>query len=226
MRGRSFIVTWQMEKEAFMILSFLAISRLFIICMGGTIMNQHFYTVFILTALFLFIIFKRVRGNIGWQQMNQRNLLVRTLFLYFFGLVFLGEGVFHPIGFISDIFGILIGIILAYYSAVITRFEQRNGRWFYRPNIWIGSAVTVIFLARFIYRLYGIVSSGTLGDWKEEQSAGWQNIAFASGNSWTSGSMLIMFAYYFIYYTILRRKQKLLLQTEKNLPANSAEGEA
>jgi hypothetical protein len=40
----------------------------------------------------------------------------------------------HPTSLISDGLGILIGIILAYYGAIMTRLEQRDGHWYFRPN--------------------------------------------------------------------------------------------
>ena len=43
---------------------------------------------------------------------------------------------------------ITMGIILAYYSSAMTYFEQRDGRWYYRPNLWFGGTVIAIFMAR------------------------------------------------------------------------------
>ncbi|MDQ0200328.1 CcdC protein domain-containing protein [Neobacillus ginsengisoli] len=173
-------------------------------------MHQTSYSVFIIAALILFSIYRRVRRNIGWQQLSQGKIWFRTVLLVIIGLLFLGEGIFHPISLISDVVGIIIGIILAYYSAGMTRFEQRDGGLYYRPNTWIGSIVTVIFLARLGYRIYGIYTQGSLGGVKTDQTSGWQNMGYTAGNSWTSGLMLIMFAYYVIYFIILLRKQKHL----------------
>lgn len=178
-------------------------------------MNQHYNTIIIIIALILFSIYRRVRRNIGWQLLRQGNLKFRTILFFIIGLLFFAEGVFHPISLISDIAGILLGVILAYYGAAATNFEQREGKVFYRPSTWIGSIVTILFIARFFYRFYGIFSQGGLGGMQRGQTNGMQNMGYTAGNSWTAGLMLIMFAYYVVYYIFLIRKQKTLLQEEK-----------
>jgi hypothetical protein len=177
-------------------------------------MNQHFYSILIIAALILFSIYRRVRRNIGWQELRQGNLMFRTILFLVVGLLFVSGAVSHPISFISDILGVLIGVALAYYSARITNFEQREGRLYYRPNTWIGSTVTVLFLARLFYRFYSLYSQGGFSSYQQGQTNGFQNMSGAIGNSWTAGLMLIMFAYYVIYYFLLLRKQKRLLQTD------------
>jgi hypothetical protein len=176
-------------------------------------MNQHSYTIIVIIALILFSIFRRVRRNIGWQKLKKGNLVFRTVLFLIIGLVFLAEGIYHPISLISDAVGILLGIILAYYGVTLTRFEQREGRLYYCPNIWIGSLVTVLFLGRFIYRFYELFAGGTLSGLNQGQTKDLQNMGYTFGNSWTAGLMLIMFAYYIIYYTILIKKQKQFSQS-------------
>lgn len=175
-------------------------------------MNQHSYTIVIVIALIFLSIIRRVRRNIGWQQLKQGSLVFRIVLFFIIGLLLLAGGAIHPVSLISDAVGILLGSILAYYSVGLTAFEQREGRLYYRPNIWIGSIVTVIFLARFIYRFYGLFSGGSLGGLQNGQTNGWQSIGYSAGNSWTAGLMLIMFAYYVIYYLILLKKKKQLSQ--------------
>jgi len=176
--------------------------------------NQHTYTLVIILVLIVFSIFRRVRRNIGWQQLKRGNLLFKTALFLVIGLIFLAEGFFHPISLISDIVGIILGSILAFYGVTLTIFENREGSLYYRPNIWIGSIVTVIFLARFIYRFYGIFAGGTLNGLQQGQTNGLQNMGIAIGNSWTAGLMLIMFAYYVIYNIVLIKRQKQLAQNK------------
>jgi hypothetical protein len=115
-----------------------------------------------------------------------------------------------PISLISDTVGILIGVILAYYGAVMTRFEERDGRCYYRPSTWIGSLVTVIFLGRVLYRIYEMYTPGNLGGSQggltlTDRLA---TMGYNADAPWTSGLLLVMFAYYVMYYIILLRKQK------------------
>src|SRR3954467_10983672 len=155
-------------------------------------MTQHLYTVVIITALVIFGIYRRVRRNIGWQELNPRKLVVRSCIFFIIGLIFLSGGLTHPISLISDIAGILIGILLAYYGASLTTFERREKYFYYRPNIWIGTIVTFIFLARLIYRFYRTYTSGILTTAvSNQQPSSYQNISAAVGTSWTSGLLLI-----------------------------------
>lgn len=174
-------------------------------------MNQHSFTIIGIIALVIFGIYRRIRRNIGWQQLNPRRLMVRTCLFFIIGLAFLAGGISHPISLLSDVVGILVGIILAYYGATLTSFEQRDGRLHYRPNIWIGSTVTLLFLARLFYRFYKMYTVGIVTGLPEEQTIG-----FTIGQSWTAGLMLIMFAYYIFYYLILIKKQKQLSFAGKN----------
>ena len=176
-------------------------------------MDHNFYKVIIIAALIMFSIFRRVRRNIGWQHLNPGPMKVRTAIFLVIGVIFLAMGAFHLGSLISDVVGILIGIILAYYSAVITRFEQRDRLWYYRQNTWVGGLVIAAFLGRIIYRIYEIYtlvkSTGLPGG----KIGGLRNMGYDFGNSWTSGLMLIMFAYYTGYYILLLRNQKHLSQS-------------
>ncbi|MEH7117307.1 hypothetical protein V7128_07775 [Neobacillus vireti] len=178
-------------------------------------LTQHMYTLVIIIALFIFGIYRRVQRNIGWQELNTRKLVIRTCIFLIIGLLFLSGGLTHPVNLLSDIAGILVGVLLAYYGAVLTTFEKREKHFYYRPNIWIGSTVTFIFLARLAYRVYRMYKSGILTDTaSQQQASGYQNLSAAFGNSWSSGLLLIMFAYYIFYYLILLKKKKQFSQSE------------
>ena len=173
---------------------------------------MHQSTIFIIIALILFSIFRRVSKMIGWQMIHQGKMTFRIVFSIIIGLLILIEGIYYPISLISDVAGILIGIILAYYSSVATQFEQREKSWYYRPNKWFGFIVIAIFFGRLIYRFYMMYMQGQFSGGHQ---GGLQSMGSTLGNSWTTGLILIMFAYYTVYYAILLRKQKQL-QVEKN----------
>jgi hypothetical protein len=178
-------------------------------------MNQQHYTGILIICLVLFSIFRRVRRNIGWQQLNPKKMTARITIFCIIGLLFLAEGVLHPISLLSDAVGILIGVVLAYYGAGMTQFEKRDGKLYYRPNTWIGSIVTAIFFGRLIYRfyeMYAVMKSGNLQA-NYSQNNGFQNMGFSASDPWTAGLMLIMFAYYTVYFIFLLRKQKQASQT-------------
>ncbi|HEX7056678.1 MAG TPA: hypothetical protein VF260_05710 [Bacilli bacterium] len=181
-------------------------------------MDQHSSTLIIMIALILFAIYRRVRRNIGWQHLRSGSMTIRIVLFLVVGLLFFIEGVFHPISLISDIAGIGLGVVLALYGAKVTDFAQREGLLYYRPNVWIGAVVTFIFLARFVYRFYGVFSSGILDQVQQgkQNPNDLQNLSSAA-DSWTAGLMLIMFAYYVVYYMILLKKQKQLQAGQRNM---------
>jgi hypothetical protein len=164
--------------------------------------------IIIIAVLILFSIYRRVSKSIGWQQISQGKMMFRTTLSLIVGLIFLVEGATHPISLISDVVGITIGVILAYYSSAMTHFEQRDGRWYYRPNKWFGITVIAIFIGRLLYRISEIYMQGAFHSVSGGTAGSFQN--FSIGNSWTAGLMLIMFAYYIVYYVILIRKRKQL----------------
>ncbi|MFD2616010.1 CcdC protein domain-containing protein [Terrilactibacillus laevilacticus] len=174
-------------------------------------MFQQSYVVIIIVGLILFSIFRRIRRNIGWQPLNARKLLLRTIMFGIIGLVFFSESIFHPVIIISDVSGIVIGMILSYYSMVVTRFEQREGQWFYFPSTWIGSFVIAIFFGRMIYRVYQLFEmKGTISQINGVEAKDLQR--YYMGDSWAAGILLIIFSYYISYYIHLLRKQKRLSQ--------------
>jgi hypothetical protein len=171
---------------------------------GGKIMNQHLYTIIIIGALILFSIYRRVRKSIGWQQINKGKMMFRIALSFIVGILFFVEGGFHPINFISDVVGILIGVILAYYSSLTTDFEQRERRWYFRPNKWYGGVVMALFFGRLVYRFYEMYTQGAFSG----ANGGQRNFGAAVGPSWTTGLILIMFAYYIVYYIALLGRYK------------------
>lgn len=164
--------------------------------------------IFVLLGIFIvYRISMRVRRTIGWQQLQTGKLGTYTVILSIVGLIFFAEGLFHITSLLSNLIGIAAGCVLAYFSAATTRFEQRNGHWFYRSNVWVGGIVTVLFLGRLIYRVYDVYAQTQLPATSQGLSLSDRLQDMTGG--WTSGLMLIMFAYYVSYNVILLRRQEL-----------------
>lgn len=175
-------------------------------------------SIVLIICLVLFSIYRRVRRNIGWQPLNTRTMTFRTVIFLVIGALFLTASGFHPISLISDVVGIVLGIVLAYYASVMTRYEQRNGGWYFRPNTWIGGAVTALFLFRLIYRFYEAYTLTSQGGLPQGQSAnGLQSISYSGTTPWMSGLLLIMFAYYAAYYLLVMNKQKQHAQSNHHV---------
>ncbi|TVY10906.1 hypothetical protein [Paenibacillus cremeus] len=170
-------------------------------------MHQPQSLIYIVVGIFiLYRVFLRVRRTIGWQQLNPGKMQAMAVIFSIVGLIFLVEGGVSPINLISDALGIAAGGALAYYGAMMTQLEQRgDGRWYYRPNVWIGSLVTVLFLGRLGYRFYTMYTMSQSG---HSMAGGFNSFTGTASVSWTTGLMLIMFAYYVGYNLLLLRKKK------------------
>ncbi|SFI77537.1 hypothetical protein SAMN02799624_02125 [Paenibacillus sp. UNC496MF] len=146
-------------------------------------------------------IVRRVKGNFSWSAIRPGRMGTRMLLLAAVGAIFLAEGGFGAVGVVSDILGILIGAALGIVGAAMTSYERRGADLYYKGNAWIGGIVTVLFIGRLGYRVYEMTTASGGG--------GWSSASFAAGRSgWASGLMLIMFAYYIVYYALLLRQGK------------------
>jgi hypothetical protein len=119
------------------------------------------------------------------------------------GGIFIAGSGFRTVSVISDIVGIGIGAALGITGAAMTAFERRGTELYFKANVWIGGIVTVLFVGRFVYRMYEMMTVDQLDSQSFNYAAG--------GSSWASGLMLIMFAYYVVYYVLLMRRSKNML---------------
>lgn len=173
-------------------------------------MASHSYSIAIIVLLLAFAVYRRIRRNIGWQPLGRRRFIFRICIFFLIGLLFLSQGLEHPISLVSDAAGIAIGAGLAFYGFGLTKFEKRKDeQWYFQPNTWIGSAVLALFLGRLVYRMYSIYEMGLLSGGAEAQAAA-VNMNQIPGATWTAGLILIMFSYYTVYFILLMRKEKHL----------------
>lgn len=162
-------------------------------------MQQQQLIIILVVLLVGYRIFRRVQRNFSWVEFKSRRLRFRIGLFAVIGVVFMAESGFSTVSVVSDVIGILLGAVLGVVGASMTAFERRGMELFYKANVWIGSIVTVLFIGRFAYRMYEVM---TMPQTKDSY-----NFA-AGGSSWSSGLMLIMFAYYVVYYALLITKGK------------------
>lgn len=151
-------------------------------------------------------IYLRVRRSVGWQQLQPRKLLFSTVLLSVVGALFLIAGGFSIASLLSDLAGLCIGGLLAYYSAATTRFQYRDGHIFYSTSAWINFSVLALFFGRLVYRFYELLWGPLAGLKDADTLASIGN----SSSPWLSGLMLIMFVYYVGFnIALMRKKHKL-----------------
>ena len=115
------------------------------------------------TALVLFFgwrVFRRVRRNIGRQPLRTIRMVTRiviytvlTLALGTFAFLFGGSNVLAGLA-----GGLVLGAGLGLFGVHLTRFEVTDAGRFYTPNRYIGVGVSMLLVARLVYRV--IVYSG------------------------------------------------------------------
>lgn len=164
------------------------------------------YTVVIIVLLVLFSVYRRVRRNIGFQKFHPKQMWTRTILFVVLGLLILVAGYGHPIVYVSDAVGLVLGIALAVAAMYTTKFEQRGADWYYRASGWISGIVLAIFFIRLLYRFVMVYDMAKLHG---ANRAHFQTSTYVT-DPWTAGAIFVLFAYYACYYGMLLRRGKSL----------------
>jgi hypothetical protein len=143
----------------------------------------------ILLPLFAFSLYRRVRRNIGRQPLRATQLKVRIAILMMVTLLIttsLARG--------ADLLlwlalGAAGGSALALWGVQLTRFESSPQGIFYTPNAYLGIAVSLLLIARIVYR---IVQMGP-----SLQSP--QAMSIYAGTPMTMGLFGLVIGYYLAY---------------------------
>lgn len=158
-------------------------------------------------ALALFVawrLYRRYRSHLGPQKVRPLRMSLRVALFSAFAVLLLLSPV-GPLGREVAAAAIALGGGLGWLSLNRTRFEARDGRHWYTPNVYIGLAVTALLVVRLVYRLVtvypllqaGVIDLSLLGPFSGRRSV----------------SMLALFGlavgYYAIYYggVLLRSRQ-------------------
>ncbi|WP_274649212.1 hypothetical protein [Paenibacillus humicola] len=173
-------------------------------------MNSQNLIIALIGAFIVYRLYLRIRRNLGWQPLNSGRMKFVMTLSTVVGCLFLAAGAGHPVSLVSDLAGIALGIALACLGAAATRFERRGVLWHYRPNTWIGGLVSVLFLGRILFRIYEMTALGSPDAAAHGAAAagGLSAVGYDPSAPWSSGLMLIMFAYYTVYSALLFRKMK------------------
>lgn len=103
--------------------------------------------------LLAFSAYRRVRRNIGRQPYQPWRLLIRSTVIGLIFLALLRWPAFEPELALAMIGGGAVGLLLAYVGVRLTRFESLPDGRYYTPNLLLGSALSLLFVARIGYRM-------------------------------------------------------------------------
>jgi hypothetical protein len=156
---------------------------------------------FLVAALVVFAVYRRLRRSFGRQPLQVRRLGVRMALLAVAGSVLVPVRLQSGQLLVAEVVGALLGVALAVWGASRTRFEMHDGRLHYVPHTYTGIAVSLLFLGRLSYRAIQVYlnAHGAAAPPAQFQVS-----------PLTVGIFFVMLGYYLYYYGWLLWKSKKL----------------
>jgi hypothetical protein len=111
-----------------------------------------------LIPLIAWRLYRRVRGMIGRQTSRMGRHWTAAVFFPVIALAVALGALVHPEALAGLGAGIVVGAGLAIWGLKLTRFEHTAQGFFYTPNAHIGIALSVVFVARIVWRLFEMQS--------------------------------------------------------------------
>jgi hypothetical protein len=109
--------------------------------------------VVVMIPLIAWRLYRRVRSNIGRQVSRMRRHWTAAIFFPVVATMVALAALAHPQALAGLALGLAVGIALAIWGLRLTRFEHTGDGYFYTPNAHIGIALSVVFVARIVWRI-------------------------------------------------------------------------
>jgi hypothetical protein len=169
---------------------------------------------FLVAALVVFAVYRRLRRSFGRQLLRPARMTVRIALLAVVACLLLPMA-FRSAEFLTaELLGAALGMSLAVWGARRTRFLMTGGRLHYVPHTYAGIAVSLLFLGRLAFRLVqgytGMHASGTT---TRIANAAYPSQAFGPGmvkSPLTVGILFVLVGYYVCFYSWVLWKSKHL----------------
>ena len=121
---------------------------------------------------------------------------------------------------LEEVGGVLIGAALALWGASRTRFATENRQRYYVPHTQTGIAVSLLFVARLIYRLAQMSGApATPGGAGGTASAAGPQAAMQS--PLTLGIFFVLIGYYVCYYSWVLWKSRHITVADLEVPPDT-----
>jgi hypothetical protein len=185
---------------------------------GGPMLNSsNLATTAAVTAIVLLGIYRRVRRNIGRQTLTAGRQYFR---MGLFVILCLALALLHPLqplGMAYMASGLIVGAAVGWFALRHTGFERTPEGCFYTPHLYIGLAVTALFIGRILYRV------ALVYDQTNQAAAG--TPPKLDNNPLTLGILFLTAAYYIVYCTgLLRWLRRAQQSTSAKLPPEAPNG--
>lgn len=183
---------------------------------------------FLLAALVVFLVYRRLRRNFGRQLLRPARMSVRIVLLAVIGCLLLPMALRSAQILSAEIAGAALGIGMAFWGAERTRFLMYEGRLHYVPHTYTGIAVSLLFLGRLVFRFVQVYAGYHTATDHLQAAAGapLANAAYPSQgfmpatmvrSPLTVGIFFVLVGYYVCYYG-------LVLWKSRHLKAEDIEG--
>jgi hypothetical protein len=156
--------------------------------------SSNLATTAAVTAVVAFGIYRRVRRNIGRQTLTARRQIVRMVLFTVICAVVTFAHPLQPIAVAYIASGLIVGAIVGWFALRHTEFEATPDGYFYTPHLYIGIAVTALFVGRLLYRVALV--------YDRSAAAGASGTSPAPDNNpLTLGILFLTASYYIVYCT-------------------------
>ncbi len=149
------------------------------------------------TAIVAFGVYRRVRRNIGRQILTAPRQYVRMGLITVLCLVLTFLHPLQPLAVAYIGSGLLVGAAIGWFALRHTEFAATPEGYFYTPHLYIGIAVTALFVGRLLYRVvlaYDAMANAAAGTRPAPDN-----------NPLTLGILFLTASYYIVYCTGLLR---------------------
>ena len=176
-------------------------------------MDPKLVTPVLLTAFVAWIMYRRVRRNIGRQPVTPARMQWRIGILGVVGALVLLTSLRDVNLFGAMISGVVAGVALGWFGLRHTKFESTAAGNFYTPHTYIGMFVSLLLLARIAYRfiaVYPAMHTATQAD--ENPFAAYQKSPL------TLAILGVVVGYYVAYYLGVLAKSRSLAASATQSP--------
>lgn len=119
-------------------------------------MHPSIFVTLGLTALIVWRVYARIRRSIGRQTFSPTRSWTVVGIFPLLAILLLATSPWPPLTIAGFVGSTLLGIGLALYGLRLTKFEATAEKLFYTPNAHIGIALSLVFVARVVYRLFQV----------------------------------------------------------------------
>jgi hypothetical protein len=163
---------------------------------------------FLIAALVVFAVYRRLRRSFGRQPLTPRRMTVRIVLLAVIGCALMPAALRSTQFLSAELAGVALGVALGLWGAERTRFLMSGERLYYVPHTYTGIAVSLLFLGRLAFRLVQTY----LGSHASHAAGPAPAVTTGSmvQSPLTVGLLFVLIGYYVCYYSLVLWKSKHL----------------